>query len=87
MKPNKQIELRLQQINDNQLKHDILLESLVNAVAWLIFDRNGMDKTSIAANSDEIYAKLRQDELKSIIDTLLRAGFNEDDRQKHLDNL
>ena len=84
LKPNKQIELRLQQINDNQLKHDILLESLVNAVAWLIFDRNGMDKTSIAANSDEIYAKLRQDELKSIIDTLLRAGFNEDDRQKHV---
>lgn len=87
LKPNKQIELRLQQINDNQLRHDILLESLVNALAWLIFDRNGMDKTSIATNSDEIYAKLRQDELKSIIDTLLRAGFNEDDRQKHLDNL
>lgn len=87
LKAPQQIDRKLQQLQNSSDKHDILLESLVNAVSWLIFEHNGLDRMPIANNSDEIYAKLRQDNLKSIIDTLLRAGYNEDDRQRHLDNL
>ena len=87
LKAPQQIDRKLQQLQNSSDKHDILLESLINALSWLIFERNGLDRMPIANNSDELYAKLRQDDLKSVIDTLLRAGYNEDDRQRHLDNL
>lgn len=81
------IDSKLQQIKDKQAQQDILLEALLNAVAWNTADKQGLDRMPVAHDSDEMYAKLRQDDLKPFIDMLLRAGYDEDDRQKHLNNL
>lgn len=47
----------------------------------------GLDNEPLAQNSSDAYNKLRSDNLKQVIDELLRAGVNEQDRQRHLDNL
>lgn len=82
-----QILNNLLDVKDKQTQHDILLETIVSALAWLIFDRNGLDKLPIAQDSDDIFSKLRQDQLKSVVDTMLAAGLDEAERQRHLDNL
>lgn len=74
-------------VKEKQHQHDILLETILSALAWLIYDRNGLDKLPIAQDSNDIFSKLRQDQLKAVIDAMLAAGLDETERQRHLDNL
>ena len=77
-------------LQDQQLatdKTEILLMALINAVGWLIYDRNGLDHLRIAKNSDELLAKLRQDDLKPYLDRILDAGLDEKERQQHYHKL
>lgn len=74
-------------VKNKQSQHDILLETTVSALAWLIYDRNGLDRLPIAKDSDDIFSKLRQDQLKPVVDAMLAAGLDEAERQRHLDNL
>lgn len=70
-------------LTDNRM----VLDGVITAVSWLLRDRMGMDYSGPAKSSEEAYAKLRDDQLKQIIDEVYRAGVNEHDRQRHLDNI
>lgn len=72
---------------DQLNRQDVLLEALVSAIAWLIFERNGLDKMPLASDGNDMFTKLRQSDLKPFIDEILAAGADEADRQRHLDNL
>ena len=72
---------------DQLNRQDILLEALVSGIAWLIFDRNGLDRLPIASDGNDMFTKLRQSDLKPFIDEILAAGVDEADRQRHLDTL
>lgn len=72
---------------DQLNRQDVLLEALVSGIAWLIFDRNGLDRLPIASDGNDMFTKLRQSDLKPFIDEILAAGVDEADRQRHLDTL
>lgn len=81
------ISNQINDLQDSNNRQDIMLESLINAVSFLLYDRNHMTTSEDARTADDVYAQLREDGLKKVIDTVLRAGLNESDRQRHLDNL
>lgn len=70
-------------IKDQLDRHDILLESSVSALAWIIFDKNGLDHLPLANDGDDVFTKLRQTDLKPIIDNIIAAGADEAERQRH----
>lgn len=82
-----QLTNNLLDVQEQLNRHDILLEAIVSSVAWLILERNGLDKLPLANDGDDIFTKLRQSDLKPIIDAILSAGIDEADRQRHLDNI
>lgn len=86
-KINSRLSTQLNDLQDSNNRQDIMLESLINAISFLLYDRNHMAPVESADSADDVYAQLREDGLKSIIDAVLRAGANETDRQRHLDNL
>ena len=77
---------KLLELQDHLQSDRTILDSLLTAISWLIFERNGMDRTGLAKTDEDIYTKLRNDDLKKVIDQILHAGLNENDRQRHLNN-
>lgn len=86
-KENSANKKELNQMNQEITDNKALLNSAVTGIAWLLYNRMGLDNEPLAQNSSDAYNKLRSDNLKQVIDELLRAGINEQDRQRHLDNL
>lgn len=86
-KTTNQLTLQMQDIQDMATNNNILLETAISALAWLIYDRNGLDHLPLAENGDDVFSKLRQDDLKPIIDAMIQAGIDEVERQRHLDNM
>lgn len=78
-----QIDNALQEQHLATEQTDVLLMAIINALGWLIYDRNGLDHLKLAQNSDELLSKLRQDDLKPYLDRILDAGLDEAERQRH----
>lgn len=78
---------KLLNLEDKLDTNQVLLQGLVNSIGWLVLERNGLDQLGLANSTSEIYTKLRQDAVKPVIDEIIKAGLNEQDRQRHLDNL
>lgn len=83
---NKLNNEKLLDLQDQLSQDRTILTSLLTAISWLVYERNGMDRTPIAKTDEDVYTKLRNDDLKKVIDQILHAGLNENDRQRHLDN-
>lgn len=86
--PRQEDSVKLEKrLMDIQQKQDDLAElnhSQLVALSWLLQNRMGLDRSGLAQSPEDAYAKLRSDDLKHLIDEVLRAGINEQDRQRHL---
>lgn len=83
---------------NNQILHEILDElrkqtlmhyAEITGISWNVKNDMAMNigRQGIAQNGDDVYAKLRLDDFKQVIDGVLRAGVNEYDRQRHLNTI